>query len=54
MLDEKRADAIATTGSFGIAKMVERQLRESVIASATPLPLPKAQVPAAYSAEIDP
>jgi Rod binding domain-containing protein len=38
MLDEKRADAIAKSGSFGIAKMVEQQLRESVIASATPLP----------------
>ena len=38
MLDEKRADAIAKTGSFGIAKIVEQQLRASVLASATPLP----------------
>ena len=36
MLDEKRADAIATTGSFGIAKIVEQQLRASVVGSATP------------------
>jgi Rod binding domain-containing protein len=34
MLDEKRADAIAKTGSFGIAKMVENQLRASVVGSA--------------------
>jgi flagellar protein FlgJ len=33
MLDEKRADAISKTGSFGIAKMVEQQLRASVIGS---------------------
>jgi Rod binding domain-containing protein len=38
MLDEKRADAIAKTGSFGIAKIVEQQLRASVLASATPAP----------------
>jgi len=38
MLDEKRADAIAKTGSFGIAKMVESQLRASVLASVTPIP----------------
>jgi Rod binding domain-containing protein len=31
MLDEKRADAIAQTGSFGIAKIVEQQLRAQVI-----------------------
>jgi Rod binding domain-containing protein len=35
MLDEKRADAIAKTGSFGIAKMVEQQLRGSVLGSAS-------------------
>jgi Rod binding domain-containing protein len=34
MLDEKQADAIAKTGSFGIAKMVESQLRAQVIGSA--------------------
>jgi Rod binding domain-containing protein len=33
MLDEKQADAMAKTGSFGIAKMVERQLRAQVLAS---------------------
>jgi Rod binding domain-containing protein len=33
MLDEKRADAIAQTGSFGIAKIVEQQLRAQVIGS---------------------
>jgi flagellar protein FlgJ len=38
MLDEKRADAIAKTGSFGIAKIVEQQLRASVLGSATPAP----------------
>ncbi len=32
MLDEKQADAIAQTGSFGIAKMVEHQLRAQVLA----------------------
>jgi Rod binding domain-containing protein len=37
MLDEKRADAIAKTGQFGIAKMVESQLRATVLASATPI-----------------
>jgi Rod binding domain-containing protein len=33
MLDEKQADSIAKTGSFGIAKMVESQLRAQVIGS---------------------
>ena len=33
MLDEKRADAVAQTGSFGIAKIVEQQLRAQVIGS---------------------
>jgi Rod binding domain-containing protein len=33
MLDEKRADAIAQTGSFGIAKIVEQQLRATVLAN---------------------
>jgi flagellar protein FlgJ len=49
MLDEKRADAIAKTGSFGIAKMVESQLRASVLASAPPVPGPAA-LPRAYAA----
>lgn len=31
MLDEKQADAIGQTGSFGIAKMVESQLRAQVL-----------------------
>ena len=46
MLDEKRADAIAQSGSFGIAKMVESQLRASVIGGADPInasKLPTAQ-----------
>jgi peptidoglycan hydrolase FlgJ len=38
MLDEKRADAIASTGSFGIAKMVESQLRAQVLASPSSAP----------------
>jgi Rod binding domain-containing protein len=33
MLDEKQADAMAKTGSFGIAKMVEQQLRAQVLGS---------------------
>jgi Rod binding domain-containing protein len=33
MLDEKRADAVASTGQFGIAKIVEQQLRAQVIGS---------------------
>ncbi len=41
MLDEKRADAIAKTGSFGIAKVVEEQLRSSVIGSVLPAPAPE-------------
>ena len=31
MLDEKRSDALAKSGSLGIAKIVEQQLRASVI-----------------------
>ena len=41
MLDEKRADAMAQTGQLGIAKMIEQQLRASVLASTangTPVP----------------
>jgi Rod binding domain-containing protein len=33
MLDEKQADAMAKTGSFGIGKMVEQQLRAQVLGS---------------------
>lgn len=32
MLDEKRSEAIADTGSFGIAKILENQLRGAVLA----------------------
>ena len=34
MLDDERAQAIASTGSFGIAKMLESQLRGAVLANA--------------------
>jgi Rod binding domain-containing protein len=34
MLDNQRAQAIAKTGSMGIAKALERQLRSSVLANA--------------------
>jgi Rod binding domain-containing protein len=47
MLDEKQADAIAKTGSFGIAKMVESQLRASVLASASSTALSSAASAAA-------
>ena len=33
MLDQKRADSIAETGSFGIAKILEDQLKASVLAN---------------------
>jgi flagellar protein FlgJ len=33
MLDEKRAEAASKTGSFGIAKMLESQLKASVLAN---------------------
>jgi flagellar protein FlgJ len=35
MLDEKRSEALAQTGSFGIAKVLEDQLKESVLANPT-------------------
>jgi Rod binding domain-containing protein len=35
MLDEKRSEAMAQTGSFGIAKVLEDQLRASVLANPT-------------------
>jgi peptidoglycan hydrolase FlgJ len=50
MLDEKQADAIAKTGSFGIAKMVEKQLRAQVLG--TPASAPS--VPAAVTAPVVP
>ena len=40
MLDQERANQISKTGSFGIAKMVESQLRASVLASSTAPALP--------------
>jgi flagellar protein FlgJ len=33
MLDEKRSEALAQTGAFGIGKVLEDQLRESVLAN---------------------
>jgi flagellar protein FlgJ len=33
MLDEKRSEALAQTGSFGIAKVLEDQLKASVLAN---------------------
>lgn len=41
MLDQARADQLAKSGSLGIAKMIESQLRNSVLASAGPAPGPK-------------
>jgi Rod binding domain-containing protein len=38
MLDQQRADDIAKTGSFGIAKMVESQLRATVLAEPSSAP----------------
>jgi Rod binding domain-containing protein len=32
MLDEKRAEALSTSGSLGIGKILEQQLRSSVLA----------------------
>lgn len=34
MLDQQRADEMAKTGSFGIARVLENQLRESVLGDA--------------------
>ena len=38
MLVEKQSDAMAQSGSFGIAKMVENQLRASVLANSSAVP----------------
>jgi flagellar protein FlgJ len=35
MLDSQRADQMAQSGSFGIAKVLEQQLRSSVLADAS-------------------
>jgi Rod binding domain-containing protein len=57
MLDDKRADAMAQTGQLGIAKMIENQLRASVIGStgntppAPAAPAARIAAPAAASAE---
>lgn len=34
MLDQQRADAMAQSGSFGIARVLENQLRETVLSDA--------------------
>ena len=36
MLDEKRAEQLAQSGSIGIGKILEQQLRSAVIGSAAP------------------
>ena len=36
MLDEKRSEALAQSGSIGIGKILEQQLRSAVIGSAAP------------------
>ncbi len=38
MLADKQSDAIAQTGSFGIAKMIENQLRAQVLAGTQTVP----------------
>jgi Rod binding domain-containing protein len=38
MLADKQSDAIAQSGSFGIAKMIEKQLRASVLAGTSTVP----------------
>jgi flagellar protein FlgJ len=43
MLDEKRAEALSTSGSLGIGKILEQQLRASVIAE--PGTVARARVP---------
>ena len=35
MLDEQRSQAVAQSGSFGIAKVLEEQLKQSVLADAS-------------------
>jgi Rod binding domain-containing protein len=40
MLDSKRAEQLATTGSLGIAKVIEDQLRSAVVGSVPPTPVP--------------
>jgi flagellar protein FlgJ len=43
MLDEKRSESIATTGSFGIGAMLEESLKASVLAN--PARAAKARLP---------
>lgn len=38
MLADKQSDAIAQSGSFGIAKMIENQLRAQVLAGSSAVP----------------
>jgi Rod binding domain-containing protein len=38
MLADKQSDAIAQSGSFGIAKMIEKQLRAQVLAGTSTVP----------------
>jgi peptidoglycan hydrolase FlgJ len=48
MLDEKRSEQLASTGSLGIAKVIEQQLRSAVLGStpATPTaPISKVDEP---------
>lgn len=62
MLDQNRADALSKTGSLGIANIIEKQLRDSVLASvrtpsaapappAAPAPGDAAEPPAAGEPE---
>jgi peptidoglycan hydrolase FlgJ len=45
MLDSKRAEQLATTGSLGIAKVIEDQLRSAVVGSTPPSPPVSASAP---------
>ncbi len=48
MLDEKRSEQLAATGSLGIAKVIEQQLRSAVLGpvpAARSIPAPKADEP---------
>lgn len=47
MLSDKQADAAAQTGSFGIAKMIESQLRAQVLATGLVPKMPSAAAPPA-------
>ncbi|HYZ15513.1 MAG TPA: rod-binding protein [Candidatus Acidoferrum sp.] len=49
MLDSKRAEQLSTTGSLGIAKMIEAQLRSAVLGTVPP----SAPAPSSASREVD-